>query len=219
MSCTFYKELDAILGGNFTSTAKATVHTSVARLPVESGPSQEEEILNEDVEFDGDPEAEDDLEVRDACSQELFSTPQEARQSQLSELGEVQTGEEAPDMTWEAQPPSLLSPAEHLRRIRKQPRRTKGDFLHEVMMHSAAEKQELKEWHDNKKRDRKENVARQNEATERLLHVMERQADTLQAPLALQTEQLRTRPPLQRLSQSSFPCAPQTPPTHLLSTS
>ncbi|EMP29926.1 hypothetical protein UY3_12918 [Chelonia mydas] len=53
-------------------------------------------ILNEDVEREGNPEAEDDLEVRDAGSRELFSTPEEASQSQLSDLGEAQTGEEAP---------------------------------------------------------------------------------------------------------------------------
>ncbi|XP_053862957.1 uncharacterized protein LOC128824970 [Malaclemys terrapin pileata] len=82
------------------------------------------------------------------------------------------------------------------------------------MMHSVAEKQELKEWQDSEKRDRKENVACQNETTEQLLNVMECQADTLQALLALQTEQLRAHPPLQPLSQISFPCAPQIPPTH-----
>ncbi|EMP35196.1 hypothetical protein UY3_07629 [Chelonia mydas] len=54
-------------------------------------------------------------------------------------------------------------------------------------------------------------MAHQNEATEQLLKVMERQEDTLQA---LQTEQLRARPLPQLLSQNSFPCAPQTPPTH-----
>ncbi|EMP32239.1 hypothetical protein UY3_10629 [Chelonia mydas] len=129
MSCQFYKELDVILGGDPTSTAKTTVDTSVAHVPVESGPSQEEEILDEEGE--GDPEAEDDLEAKDACSQELFSTLEEASQSQLLELGKAQTGEEAP--------------AERLRRIRKRPRRTKEDFLHDVMMHSAAKKQELKE--------------------------------------------------------------------------
>ncbi|KAM7159862.1 uncharacterized protein RBU57_010304 [Macrochelys suwanniensis] len=95
-SCRFYKELDVILGGNPTSTAKATVDTSVARMPV-SGLRQEEEILTEDVEGERDPEAEDDLEVRDACSQELFSTLEEAGQSQLLELDEVQTREEPLD--------------------------------------------------------------------------------------------------------------------------
>ncbi|EMP36662.1 hypothetical protein UY3_06154 [Chelonia mydas] len=126
-SCQFYKELDKILGGDPTSATKTTVDTSLAHEPVESGPSQEEEILDKDRE--GEPEAEDDSEVRDACCPEFFSTPEEASQSQLSELGEVQTGEEAP--------------AERLRRIRKWPRRTKEDFLRDVMMHSMAKKQEI----------------------------------------------------------------------------
>ncbi|XP_043346703.1 uncharacterized protein LOC122455510 [Dermochelys coriacea] len=121
-SCWFYKELDAILGGDPTSTVKATVDTLVACVPVESGQSQEEEILDEDVEGEGDPEAEDDLEVRDACSQELFYAPEETSHTQLSELGEAQTGEEAPDMTFGAQPPSLLSLAEYL-----------GQFFHPLL--------------------------------------------------------------------------------------
>ncbi|KAM9121447.1 uncharacterized protein ACDP82_015216 [Pangshura tecta] len=93
-SCYFYKELDAILGGNPTSTMKATMVTLVACVPVETGSSQEEEILDKDVKRD--PEAEDDSEVRDACSQEHFSTLEKASQSQQSELGDVQTREEAP---------------------------------------------------------------------------------------------------------------------------
>ncbi|XP_077667419.1 uncharacterized protein LOC144261571 [Eretmochelys imbricata] len=117
-------------------------------------------------------------------------------------------------MTMGAQSPSLLSLAEWLRRIRKQPRRAKEDFLHDVMMHSMAEKQKLKEWQDCEKRDQKENVAHQKEATERLLNLMEHQVDTLQALLALRTKQLCARPPLQPLSQYSFPWIPQTPPTH-----
>ncbi|XP_077670661.1 uncharacterized protein LOC144263604 [Eretmochelys imbricata] len=168
MSCWFYKELDVILGGDPTTTVKVTVDTLVARVPVESGPSQEEETLDKDVEEEGGPEAEHDSEVRAARSPELFSTLEEASQSQLSDVGEAQTGEEAPDRTFGTQPPPLLSPAERLRRIRKQPGRTKEDFLREVMMHSVAEKQELKEWRDSEKRDRKKNAARQNEATERL---------------------------------------------------
>ncbi|EMP30563.1 hypothetical protein UY3_12313 [Chelonia mydas] len=135
-------------------------------MPVESGPSQEEEILDKDVEREGNPEAEDNSEVRDACSPELFCTLEEASQSQLSELGKAQPGEEAPDMTLGAHLPSLLLVAERL--CRKQPQRTKEDFLHDVMMHCGAEKRELKEWRDSKKRDQKENAAHQNEATETL---------------------------------------------------
>uniref|UniRef100_A0A8C3HFW4 SCAN box domain-containing protein n=1 Tax=Chrysemys picta bellii TaxID=8478 RepID=A0A8C3HFW4_CHRPI len=70
--------LEAILGGDPMSTAKATADTLVARVPVKSQPSQEEEILDEDVEQEGDSEVEDDLEVRDVFSQELFSALEEA---------------------------------------------------------------------------------------------------------------------------------------------
>ncbi|EMP24368.1 hypothetical protein UY3_18606 [Chelonia mydas] len=45
---------------------------------------------------EGEEEAEDDSEVRDTCCQELFSTMEQASQSELSDLGEVQTEEEAP---------------------------------------------------------------------------------------------------------------------------
>ncbi|KAM9163436.1 uncharacterized protein ACDP82_001197 [Pangshura tecta] len=190
-----------------------TVDTLFVSVPFEIGPSQEEAILDEDGE--GDAEAEDDSEASDAsCSQELFSTPEELSHSQQSDLGEAQIGEEAPEMTLGASPPSLLSPAERLRSIRMRQRRTKEDFLREVMMHSAAKKQELKEWWDSEKRDQKENAAHQKEASERLLNVMECQVEMLQAILALQTEQLRTRPSLQLLSQNSFPCTSPTLPTH-----
>ncbi|EMP29944.1 hypothetical protein UY3_12936 [Chelonia mydas] len=58
------------------------------------------------------------------------------------------------------------------------------------MMHSTAEKQELKEWQDSEKRDRKENAARQNEAMEQLLNVMECQVVTLQLLAAEEEEML-----------------------------
>ncbi|EMP36683.1 hypothetical protein UY3_06078 [Chelonia mydas] len=93
------------------------------------------------------------------CSTASASSTQETySDSELSGLHACR------DMTLEANSASSLSPAEQLCRIRKRPRRTKEDFLREVMTHSAAEKQELKEWRDSEKRDRKENAAPQNEA-------------------------------------------------------
>ncbi|EMP33346.1 hypothetical protein UY3_09505 [Chelonia mydas] len=71
-SCQFYKKLDMISMVTPTSTAKSPMDTSGACVPVEIGPSQAEEILDEDVEGERDPEAEDDSVSRDACSQELF---------------------------------------------------------------------------------------------------------------------------------------------------
>ncbi|EMP39981.1 hypothetical protein UY3_02786 [Chelonia mydas] len=191
-SCRFYKELDAILGGDPTSTAKAPVDTSVARVPVKSGLKR----YSPGTVISPAP----------AVTHHFGGLVAHVCLPGVSQL--------VTELTLGAQPPSLLSPAERVHRIRKRPRRTKEDFLREVTTHSAAKKQELKEWPDSKKRDRKENTAHQNGATERLLKVMERQADVLQELLALQTEQLRTCPPLQPLSQNSFPCAPQTPPTH-----
>ncbi|EMP34231.1 hypothetical protein UY3_08608 [Chelonia mydas] len=67
-SCQFYKKLVAILGGDPTSTAKFTVDTGVACVPVKTGPSQEEEILDEDVEGERDPDATQRSEVHAARS-------------------------------------------------------------------------------------------------------------------------------------------------------
>ncbi|EMP32018.1 hypothetical protein UY3_10849 [Chelonia mydas] len=55
MSCRFHKMLDAVLGSDPTSTVKATVDTLVAHVPVKSGPSQEQEILDKNVEGEGGP--------------------------------------------------------------------------------------------------------------------------------------------------------------------
>ncbi|EMP26539.1 Zinc finger and SCAN domain-containing protein 20 [Chelonia mydas] len=47
-TCHFYKELDAIQGGDHTSNAKSTVDTSVGLEPVESGPNPEEKVIDEE---------------------------------------------------------------------------------------------------------------------------------------------------------------------------
>ncbi|EMP25910.1 Class I histocompatibility antigen, F10 alpha chain [Chelonia mydas] len=95
-SCRYYTELDMILGGDPTSTTETTVDTSVAQGTIESGLNQKEEIVDGDMEGEGDPETEDDFVFTDACSQELFSTQEEASQSQQSEFGKAETGQEAP---------------------------------------------------------------------------------------------------------------------------
>nr|XP_048694388.1 uncharacterized protein LOC125631552 isoform X2 [Caretta caretta] len=153
-----------------------------------------------------DPEAEDDSEARDACSQELFSTPEEPSQSQQSDLGKAQTGEEDP---------------KQLCRIRKRPRRTKEDFLYEVMMHSTAEKQELKEWWDSENRDRKENAAHQKEAMERLLNLMEPPSGHAPGDTSSSNQAAPYLLSLQPLWQNFCPCAapPHTHTPNTLSTS
>ncbi|XP_044867194.1 uncharacterized protein LOC123367175 [Mauremys mutica] len=120
-------------------------------------------------------------------------------------------------MTLGGLPPLLV--AEQLCKTRKRPRRTKEDFFREVMMHSAAEKQELKELQDSEKRDRTENVAHQKEATAWLLNVMEHQVNVLQVKLAVQTEQLHACPSPAATVTKLFPMCPHHTANTLLSTS
>ncbi|KAM9133932.1 uncharacterized protein ACDP82_009464 [Pangshura tecta] len=99
VTCRFYKELDAILGGDPTSTLSTTMDTS------EPSPTREEE---ERSGSEG-AEEEDTLASLDACCQE------EGSQSRQLVLGEGQTPEEVPDATLRSQP-SVLSPAKRLQR-------------------------------------------------------------------------------------------------------
>ncbi|XP_074796771.1 proline-rich protein 29 isoform X2 [Natator depressus] len=202
-TCRFYKELDAILGGDPTSTPSTTMDISEPS----STRQEEEESGSEGAEEEGDSPA-----SLGACSQELFSSQEEGSQSQRPVLGEGQTPEDMPDATLRSQP-SLLSTAKRLQRIRKRPRRRKEDMLHEVMQQSLNENQKAQEWQESERRVCRRNADRQHQSTERLLSIMERQADAIQALVAMQAEHYRT-PRTQPLSQNSFPCAPISPPTH-----
>ncbi|XP_074799173.1 uncharacterized protein LOC141981401 [Natator depressus] len=211
MTCCFYKELDAILGGDLTSTLSTTMDTSE---PSSSRQEEEEESGSEGAEVE-----EDTLASLDACSQELFSS-WEGSQSQQLVLGEGQTPEDMPDATLRSQP-SVLSPAERLQRIRKRPHKSKKDMLHEVMQQSLNENQKGQEWWESERRIRQQNAECGHQSaecrqqnTETLISIMEHQADLNQALIARQAEHYRARPSLQPLSQNSFPCAPMSPPIH-----
>ncbi|XP_043360580.1 zinc finger and SCAN domain-containing protein 29-like [Dermochelys coriacea] len=119
-TCSFYKELVAILGSEPTSTPSTTMDTS------EPSPTRREEGEEEQSESKGAKAEEDTLETLDACSQELFSSQKEGSQSWQPVLGEGQTPEQVPDATLRSQP-SMLSLAQRLQRIRKRPRRSKED--------------------------------------------------------------------------------------------
>nr|XP_048708994.1 zinc finger protein with KRAB and SCAN domains 2-like [Caretta caretta] len=111
-TCRFYKELDAILGGDLTSTLSTTMDTSEP-----SSTRQEEE---QQSGSEGAPAEKDTPASLDACSQELFSSQEEGSQLRQPVLGEGQTPEEVPDATLRSQL-SMLSLAERLQRIRKRP--------------------------------------------------------------------------------------------------
>ncbi|XP_073216421.1 uncharacterized protein [Lepidochelys kempii] len=179
-TCRFYKELDAILGADPTSTPSTTMDTS------EPSSTRWEDEEEQQGQSEGAEAEEDTLESLDACSQKLFSSQEEGSHSQQSVSGEGQTPEEVPNATLRSQP-SMLSPAERLQRIRKSQRRSKEAMLHEVMQHSINENQKVQEW-----RDRERRISQQNEdcwhksavlrqqSTDRLISIMERQADSIQ---------------------------------------
>nr|XP_042715063.1 uncharacterized protein LOC122174573 [Chrysemys picta bellii] len=173
---------------------------------------QKEESGSEGAEEEGGPEPEDSSASLDACSQELFSSQEEGSQSQRTVLGEEQTAEEVPDATLKSQP-SLLSTAKRLQRIRKRPRRTKEDLLHEVIQQSLTENQKVQEWRETERRLRQQNADRRHQSTEQLISIMERQADPIQALIALQMEQIPSAALVQKLSLVPPVTANPLPPT------
>ncbi|XP_074982253.1 uncharacterized protein LOC142071253 [Caretta caretta] len=156
-----------------------------------SEPSSTRQEEEEQSGSEGAEAEEDTLASLDACNQELFSNQEEGSQSRRPVLGEGQTPEEVPDATLRSQP-SVLSLAERLQRIRKRPRRSKEDMLHEVMQNSSNENRKVQEWRDSERR-----ICQQNEecwrksavlwhqSTDRLISIMERQAHSIQALVAL----------------------------------
>ncbi|XP_050794040.1 uncharacterized protein LOC127043861 [Gopherus flavomarginatus] len=200
-TCHFYKELDTILGSDPTSTPKITMDTSEP-----SSTRQEEEYSgSEGAEEEGDNPA-----SLDACNQKLLSSQEEGSQSQWTVLGEEKTPEEVPDVTLRSQP-SLLSKAKRLQRIRKHLQRSKEDMLHEVMQQSFNENQKVHKWQESERRVRQQNADRQHQSTEWLLSIMERQLDSIQALIAMQTGHFYAHPPF-------CPCSKTlslVPPCHL----
>ncbi|XP_073206393.1 uncharacterized protein [Lepidochelys kempii] len=132
-NCRFCKKLDAILGTDLTSTPSTTMDTSEP-----SSTRREEEEEQQQSGSEGAEAEEDTPESLDACSQELFSSQEEGSQLRRPVLGEGQTPEEVPDETLRSQL-SVLPLAERLQRIRKRPRRSKEDVLHELMQRSSNE--------------------------------------------------------------------------------
>ncbi|XP_053902027.1 uncharacterized protein LOC128846813 [Malaclemys terrapin pileata] len=157
---------------------------------------EEEESRSEGAGAGGDtPES---LKAR---SQELFSSQEEGSQSQWPVLGGGQTEEQVPNATLRSQL-SVLSPTERLQKLRKRLRKSKEDMLQEVMHQSLTENQKAQEWRESKSRIRQENAARRRRSTEhrqqstdQLISIMEHQAHSIQALVAMQAEHYRTHPP------------------------
>ncbi|EMP34859.1 Zinc finger and SCAN domain-containing protein 20 [Chelonia mydas] len=207
-SCRFCKELDAILGGDPTSSAKSPVDTLERTTAAERGPNPEDELTDEEVELDEDMQLPAGS-LDGAGSQELFSTPEVSSQSQQLFSGEQEAGDETPHVALRNTP---RTPAECLCPLRKGPRHSKENMFPEVLQSSNAERRECKECWEAEWQDRKENHEFVKDVTERMIKGMEEQMQMLTSLMVLQMEQIQARPPLQHI-QNSFPCPP-TPPTH-----
>ncbi|KAM9169274.1 uncharacterized protein ACDP82_011336 [Pangshura tecta] len=161
-TCLFYRELDAILGGDPTANLMTTMDTS------ELGGGQEEEEEEEeggaeDTESEGTGVGEDSPESQEACSQELFSSQEEGSQSQQPVLGEGQAEERVTTTLTAGLPVS--STAQRLQNLRKKPRKTKEDMLKAVLDHSARESKNLQDWRERETKIRQRNAVARRKST------------------------------------------------------
>ncbi|XP_067416033.1 zinc finger and SCAN domain-containing protein 29-like [Emydura macquarii macquarii] len=81
-SCLFYKELEAILSGDLTSTPKTPLGVSVCPGTADTGLDPSEEVVDEEVELDEEPEL-GTGSFGDIGSQDLFATPEDSSPAPL----------------------------------------------------------------------------------------------------------------------------------------
>ncbi|XP_050794821.1 zinc finger protein with KRAB and SCAN domains 2-like [Gopherus flavomarginatus] len=175
-TCRFYKELDAILEGDPTANPRTTMDSS------EQG--EEREVGGrEETESEGTGEEGDTLESQEACSQELFSSQEEASQSQQLEL--VGQAEERVPISLTTRLP-ISSTVQRLQNLRKKPRKSKEDMLKAVMDHSARESKKLQDWRERESRIRQRNTEAKKKSTKQLISILARQADSIQSLVAMQ---------------------------------
>ncbi|XP_050816853.1 zinc finger and SCAN domain-containing protein 20-like isoform X2 [Gopherus flavomarginatus] len=198
-TCRFYKELDAILGCDPTANPRSTMESS-----------EQGEVG--DVVEDGDSEATgvegDTPESQDTCSQELFSSPEEASQSQQLE---ADVEEEAEDRA------RAVSPASRrLQNLRRNPRKSKEELIKSVMSHYNRESRNTEEWREKTYEWRKSvHEWRQTESRRKELSAKKttKQMISLESLVAMQTNMYRGNP---QPSQSPLPCSPVFPQNNFL---
>ncbi|XP_050798269.1 uncharacterized protein LOC127045790 [Gopherus flavomarginatus] len=141
-------------------------------------------------------------ESQEACSQELFSSQEEASQSQQLELvGEEEAEERVPVSL---NPPALSQPAEKLQNLRRKPRKSKEDLVKAVMNQYARESKRLQDWRE-KMHEWRETQSRRKElatkkSTKQLISLLARQTDCMQSLVAMQADQYCANPPPPKLS-------------------
>ncbi|XP_050806924.1 zinc finger and SCAN domain-containing protein 29-like [Gopherus flavomarginatus] len=219
-TCRFYKELDAILGFDPTANPRSTMESS------------EQGEVGEVVE-DGDSEATgvegDTLESQYTCSQELFSSPEEASQSQQLE---VDVEEEAEDRARVTLTTAAVSPASRrLQNLRRNPRKSKEELMKSVMSHYNRESRKTQEWrektyewrssvhewrksvHEWRQTESRRKELSAKKTTKQMISLLARQTESFESIVAMQTNMYRGNP---QPSQSPLPCSPVFPQNNFL---
>ncbi|XP_050810351.1 uncharacterized protein LOC127051715 [Gopherus flavomarginatus] len=189
-TCRFYKELDAILECDPTANLRTTMDSS------EQGEEREVEE-REETESEGTGVGGDTPESQEACSQELFSSQEEASQSQQLELVGEEAAEERVPVS--LNPPALSQPAERLQNLRRKPRKSKEDLVKAVVNQYARENKRLQDWRE-KMHQWRETQSRRKElatkkSTKQLISLLACQMDCMQSLVAIQADNYCASPP------------------------
>ncbi|XP_050801882.1 zinc finger and SCAN domain-containing protein 29-like [Gopherus flavomarginatus] len=219
-TCRFYQELDAILGCDPTANPRSTMESS------------EQGEVGEVVE-DGDSEATgvegDTPESQYTCSQELFSSQEEASQSQQLEVDGEEEAEDRARMTLTTAAGSLAS--HRLQNLRWNPRKSKEELIKSVMSHYNRESRKTQEWrektyewresvhewrksvHEWRQTESRRKELSAKKTTKQMISLLARQTEAFESLVAMQTNMYRGNP---QPSQSPLPCSPVFPQNNFL---
>ncbi|XP_050796244.1 uncharacterized protein LOC127044954 [Gopherus flavomarginatus] len=181
-----------------------------------------------DVVEDGDSEGTgvegDTPESQDTCSQDLFSSPEEASQSQQLE---VDVEEEAEDRARGTLTTAAVSPASRrLQNLRRNPRKSKEELIKSVMSHYNRESRNTEEWrektyewrssvqdwrksvHEWRQTESRRKELSAKKTTKQMISLLSRQTESFESLVAMQTNMYRSN---KQPSQRPLPCSPVFP--------
>ncbi|XP_050821703.1 uncharacterized protein LOC127057083 [Gopherus flavomarginatus] len=132
----------------------------------------------------------DTLESQEACSQELFSSQEEANQSQQRKVAGEEEAEECARVTLTN---AAGSPASRrLQNLRKNPRKSKEELIKAVMIHYNRKSRKTQEWREKMYEWRQTQSRRKELATKKtskhLISLLARQTDSFESLVAMQAD-------------------------------
>ncbi|XP_050801924.1 uncharacterized protein LOC127047555 [Gopherus flavomarginatus] len=171
----------------------------------------------------------DTPESQEACSQELFSSQEEASQSQQLEVaGEEEAAERARVTLTNA---AGSSASRRLQNLRKNPRKSKEELIKAVMNHYNRESRKTQEWrektyewresvhewrksvHEWRQTESRRKELSAKKTTKQMISLLARQTESFESLVAMQTNMYRGNP---QPSQSPLPCSPVFPQNNFL---